>query len=545
MSATSEDVRRLAIARIKGVNRRLPRQDGGAEARATSAFAAVPVAKSIPLASDNPGFVGFRGVTAFDSESVGIAAEPPDQGLCVGNDTVFVMVNVAIIGYDTSGQKLSDPTDLNTFFSAPSSDFLTDPRCYFDSTSNTFFFSITDLGGFPGTLSGSSLLLGVMPADGSTVTTYQLDTVDDGTGGTPSHPHCPCFEDQPLLGADANGIYISGNEFPLDPESPFANGAQIYAINKADLVNLTATPGTVVFSAPIRIGRIVAFSVQPAASPAGQFESAHGGTEFFLSSLDPNGTRDSRVALWALTNTRAIPSSISGTPVRATNPTLRFRVLVGRLYGPPPAAVQEAKAGFTPLAGGNLETLATDDDRMQQAIFAGGKIYSALTTILRVNRAIHSGILYFVVRPVLLANGAVSGRILTRSYIASTGLDLFYPSVAVTTNGSAAMTFSLSGAGNFPSAGYLPLTTDVGDFLIHVAAIGAGPYDGLSGATGDGSPARWGDYSAAVADGDNLWMASEYVSGSCDDARYALDPTCGGIRASSSNWGTFAGRLTR
>jgi hypothetical protein len=346
-----------------------------------------------------------------------------------------------------------------------------------------------------------------------------------------------------LLGADANGIYISGNEFPLDPESPFSNGAQIYAINKADLVNLASTPGIVLFSAPIRIGPIVTSSIQPAISPAGQFQSAHGGTEFFLSSLDPNGTRDFRVVVWALTNTSAIPS-ISDSSIRATNPTLRFRVLAGRWYGPPPAATQEAKAGFTPLGGGSLETLETDDDRMQQTVFAAGKLYSALTTILRVNGAIHSGILYFVVRPVLLANGGVSGRILTRSYLASQDLNLFYPSVAVTANGSAAMTFSLSGASNFPSAGYLPLTTDVGDLMIHTAAVGMGPYDGLSGYTGNGSAARWGDYSAAVADGDNLWMASEYVSGSCNDAQYALDTTCGDVRATFSNWGTFVGRLT-
>jgi len=64
---------------------------------------------------------------------------------------------------------------------------------------------------------------------------YQIDTTDNGTGGTPNHPGCPCFGDQPRLGLDANNIYISTDEFSI--LGPAFNGTQIYAVSKADLIN--------------------------------------------------------------------------------------------------------------------------------------------------------------------------------------------------------------------------------------------------------------------------------------------------------------------
>ena len=75
-----------------------------------------------------------------------------------------------------------------------------------------------------------------------------MATTNDGTNGV-SHPGCPCFGDQPLIGADAKGFYVSTNEFPI-----FAagfNGAQVYAMSKAALaagtlpagLNLNATTG--------------------------------------------------------------------------------------------------------------------------------------------------------------------------------------------------------------------------------------------------------------------------------------------------------------
>ena len=455
--------------------------------------------------------------------------------------------------YDTSGNLTSGPFNLNSFFDVPSTDFLSDPRCYYDSATDTFFFSITDLGDFnpPIISTNSMLLLAVMSGGGSTVTNYEIDTTDDGTGGTPIHPNCPCFEDQPLLGADANGIYLSGNEFPIDPNNPAFNGGQIYAVNKADLVALNSPVGALVFQAPLRVGTLplstdYAASVQPAFSSGGVFASNNNGTEYLLSSLDFNGTHAARIAVWAITDTCSIPPG-SGTPACPGTPALSSKVLGSKSYSVPPSAQQES--GDIPLgdlSDGQLERLETDDDRMQQVIFATGNLYSAVTTGHTVGGALHAAILYFVVQPNVV-NGKIKGKILSQGYLIQSGLDLFYPSFGVTNSGQAAIVFSFSGANAFPSVGYAQLpATKKTPIVINTVVSGVGAYDGASGYPpfGGNGVARWGDYSAAVADGSNLWIAGEYVSGTCDSDAYAMDPTCGGTRGVYSNWGTFISELT-
>src|SRR4029077_7316634 len=61
---------------------------------------------------------------------------------------------------------------------------------------------------------------------------YSIDTSNDGLDGTPSHPGCPCLPDQPLLGANRDGVFIDTNEFQDNP-SFFFNGAKIYGVGRA------------------------------------------------------------------------------------------------------------------------------------------------------------------------------------------------------------------------------------------------------------------------------------------------------------------------
>ena len=72
---------------------------------------------------------------------------------------------------------------------------------------------------------------------------YRLPVQDDGTDGTPDHGcalnddgtgHGPCLGDYPHIGADANGIYVTTNEYAFFPTFVYM-GAQIYAFSKAAL----------------------------------------------------------------------------------------------------------------------------------------------------------------------------------------------------------------------------------------------------------------------------------------------------------------------
>jgi hypothetical protein len=526
------------------VNRRIPVNNSlpsktvaeGAVGRGTTAGLKIPQAASIPFATTNTfTFAGFEGVGEFDSDDANPTirgVEPPDQGMCVGNGKVIDIVNLVMEIYDTSGSRLAGPIALNSFFGVP--DFISDPRCYYDSNTDTFIFTITDLDMV--NESFSNLLVAVLPGSLSGGVVYNIDTTD-------TKSHCPCFEDQPLLGVDANGVYISGNEFPINPSDNTFYGAQIYAIDKADLLSESSTVDLLVFQNPLLLSGQTAASVQPAVTSPGQFAN---NTEFFLSSLDFTFTLDNRIAVWAMTNTCAIPS-FSGPPLCGGLPSLLApAVLNSRTYGVPVNASQ--KGGPHPLGQlvkNRLEELQTDDDRMQQVVLMNGTLYSALTTTLKVGGVIQAGILYFFVQPSAVA-GTVNGTITASGYVAHSGANLFYPSIGVTPDNSAAMVFSLSGRSNFPSVAYVPLSNDLGTLQIYFAQVGVSSYDGASGypAFGGNGVARWGDYSAAFTDGTNIWVTGEYVSGSCVLKQYKSDYTCGGTRGEFANWGTFIGEIT-
>ncbi len=112
---------------------------------------------------------------------------------------------------------------------------------------------------------------------------FQLDVTSDGDARFGS---CPCFGDQPLIGADKNGFYINTNAFSLSPFG-FFRGTQLYAISKKALE--TGTPPSV---SAVRFHNLdqaegPAFTIQPATVPPnGSFDLDNGGTEFFVSSLD-------------------------------------------------------------------------------------------------------------------------------------------------------------------------------------------------------------------------------------------------------------------
>ncbi len=223
--------------------------NGGASGALPAAALSVPSVKNTPVSLVNRGFFGFDALDHFDQRFAGTGAfvntqfslEPPDQGLCVGNGFVVETINTALAVYRTDGTLVAGPTALNQFFGlAPEvirstppvfGDFTSDPRCYFDAQTNRFFILLLQLDVDPatGNFTGPThQLLAVSksgdPTDG--FNRFVLDTTADGA-------NCPCFGDQPLLGADANGIYISGNAFSL-VDGRF-KGAQIYGISKVFL----------------------------------------------------------------------------------------------------------------------------------------------------------------------------------------------------------------------------------------------------------------------------------------------------------------------
>jgi hypothetical protein len=105
-----------------------------------------------------------------------------------------------------------------------------------------------------------------------------------------------------------------------------------------------------------------------------------------------------------------------------------------------------------------------------------------------------------------------------------------FPSIGVNAVGNGVVTFTLVGPDYYPSAAFAAIDKVNGAGPIQIASSGAGPEDGFSGyGAFGGRVARWGDYSAAVADSDgSIWFGVEYIPG--------------GTRTVLANWGTFIGR---
>jgi hypothetical protein len=111
------------------------------------------------------------------------------------------------------------------------------------------------------------------------------------------------------------------------------------------------------------------------------------------------------------------------------------------------------------------------------------------------------------------------------------------------------MAFTLVGDDSYPSAGYAAIDANVGVGDIHVAAAGLGPSDGFTSYkfyVGDPPRTRWGDYGAAAAVGNSIWIASEYIGQTCTLTQYETAPfgSCGGTRATLGNWDTRISKLT-
>jgi hypothetical protein len=466
--------------------------------------------------------VGFEGLTTVDTANTnGFVVTPPDQGLCAGHGYVLEIINLVLAVYDTSGGRLTVPESANAFFGAdPSTSFLTDPRCYYDRATQRWFISITNV--IDSATGRSNLFLAVSKTSdpGGDYFIYFIDTTEDGHNGTPANPGCttasPCYGDQPLLGADANGIYLTTNEFGVI--SNVFNGAQIYAISKAALEAGTASSLVHIGNLPLAEG--IAYSVQPASSPD-PGDKQDSGVEYFLSALDFFGTLDNRIAVWALTNTESL--DLQKPDVSLLNTVIRSEV-----YGQPPSVKQ--KAGPYPLGmalGEPEELVDAGNDRMQNTVFASGHLWAGLNTIVSDGTNTNVGIAYFDVKPNLNHKG-LSAKVQGQNYVAISGNSVIYPGIGVTEHGTVAAAFTVVGPSAFPSAAYAHLNP-AHAIGVNIVAPGAGPQDDFSGYPqfqGEGV-ARWGDYSWGVADGESLWLATEYIPG-------GIDPTM-----FFTNFGTF------
>ena len=511
--------------------------------------AGTAVAGTAPVSNRSPeDVVGAPGLNHHDERTADggnqFSLEPPDQGLCVGSGFVMEAVNDAIqVRSAATNQPITGVASLNQFFGLPRvitrttnpvtfGPESTDPKCAYDVDTKRFF--VTELildqdmvtGAFTGT---TAVLIAVSktsdPTQGFTV--FSIDTTNTGVAG---HPNCPCLGDQPLIGLDKNGFYVSTNEFPF-----FAagfNGAQIYAASK-QLLAAAANGGPIPALVTINAGALATpdsgstwYTIQPSTAVPTEDDAEYNassrqlhGVEYFLSALEFFGIGDTRVAVWALTNTDSLQTP---TP----NVQLQSKVVnTGTFYTGPPLMSQK----------GSIGQIKSNDDRMNQVVKYGNTLYGAVNTaITDVSGAQTAGIAYFGIKPVW-QKGALDGTVSLQGYVSVAGNNVVYPSIAVNGDGDGMMAFSLIGPDYYPSAAMVRFNAHEGpQGPISVVGAGVAPYASFGVVPGT-SAGRWGDYSATSDDNNNVWAAAEYIPVA------SFGAASNGGRA---NWGTFVWKYT-
>ena len=566
------------------------------------------------VTNSSPNLVtSFNGLDHFQNRFVAdggkqFSLEPPDQGLCVGSDGTYTRVmeilNDVTAVYDASGSIVSNggvPTSLNQFMHEGHSiirspltygEFETDPSCLYDAATQRWFaidFAIDQVpsGANAGKFTGANHLnLAVSntqdPAGAWTI--YNIPTEDDGTNGTPNHGcssgggtppayvtnPTACFADYPHLGADANGIYLTTNEYSFF--GPEFHGAQVYALDKSALAALAASVTATQFDTHDKDTFGFArngFTLWPSTTPGGGGDSASNCTEYFLSSNaaaeahdDGTGTPpaqpSTQLLTWAIDNTADVTSNPSAMKL-----TVAMNA-VG-LYAAPPQA--EQKSGNTPLrdcANNNAcsltlfgfkdpyaekpSTLDSNDTRMQQVTFAAGHLWGALDTAVGTSNGKQAGIEWFKTTPDN-SSGSVASALAAAGYLALGNDSLTYPAIGINSGGTGVMAFTVVGPDFYPSAGYALLGAG-GPGDVHIAAPGLGPDDGFTtlkveGATPGVARPRWGDYGAAVVWGGSVWIASEYIGQTCDFSTFKkTNFRCGNTRTALANWYTRISEVT-
>jgi hypothetical protein len=424
---------------------------------------------------------------------------PPDQGLCVGFDpgvagtkVVFQAINSALRETSVNNGPLPSAPLLGnkdvsfTNFWEPNA--FSDPRCFFDSSTSTFFFTVIGLLQSGPDKGNTSIDVAVFNASGFAV--YQIDSSFGGTD----------FGDQPHVGFDNNALYASTDEFNVPGTAYF--GAALFVISKSQLVATAPSPDLVSFG-PLSLAGIPILTLQPAIS------TTPTNTEYLLNSfpfadaaITPNPIAQ-QVGLWTVTHDIGVSNGHPGSV------TLTGVIIRSESYGFPVNAVSTG-TGVTDKNGITSEAfLNPDDSRMQQVQFINGHLWAALTTAISINNdpAARDGIAWFNIN-------AAAGSVSTQGYIASQGNYLIYPAILRTREGTTAISFTITSATINPSAAYVVRTSTSSHFgVIHIAASGFGPHLSFSDTIPVFGRPRWGDYSAAVLDpnGDDIWLATEYI----------------------------------
>jgi hypothetical protein len=398
--------------------------------------------------------VEFTGPTGAQSAFV-----PPDTMGAAGDEHVVALLNGRYSAYRKSdGQPVATST-LDQFWSdagvATSHSY--DPRIVYDAATDRWFA----LSAENANSAHAAFLVAVSKTSDPTAgwTAFRIDA--DATDAT--------WGDFPMLGLDAEGVYISSPAFPVNgPDAP--SGNNFVALPKADL--LAAVPS---------IANATFFPKQSLAKAGFQPQA--------VVNLDGGGT-PAKFYAGTLTFLGQIQQSEINGPITAPTFTGGGFIAVDAMPEPPDAEQPGPK-----------RNLDSGDSRFSSNLVLQNGVTWAVQSVNQDGRAAVRWLQLDPENDIVLDSGV----------IAADGLDLISPSIAVNEFDQIVIGMTGSGEEMFPSAYAV-----VGDLIGGVTTFGDLLLlaEGIDSYQNSSTRNRWGDYSATVLDPSDphaFWTFQEFA----------------------------------
>ena len=349
---------------------------------------------------------------------------------------------------------MNHAVDLNSFFGyAPAinrttgvrAQFVTDPSCLYDAATQRFFVVVLTLETFPNGAFTHVNHLDIAVSQTSNPTgawnIYRFDVTNDGTNTGGVNPG-PYLGDYPHIGADANGFYITTNAYPWCCNG-FCRRTDLRALEDAagrgrrerddaahrhlghgqcserrglDAARLHGLAGTVARNGLVRVvkrrNRVLpqlerggrsdtsddGYGWQPHVDPGrGLDADQHVVAEHRDAESQPQqqGARGEPVRRYRRRCVSPAPGRAPGTDVpqgfcinNTTTPTIAGVGCWRLLFTAPEPAHNEV-----------ISTPDSNDTRMQQVMYANGKLWGALDSAVTVGGPNRAGIAYYVINP--------------------------------------------------------------------------------------------------------------------------------------------------
>jgi IPT/TIG domain len=444
-------------------------------------------------------FSNIAGIThSGEHTSLGVDATPPDTQIAVSPTQVVEAVNTAALVMDHSGGSASE-YDLATVWNTlepgiESTQSISDPRIVWDAESQRWFVSMViyddALFASTGQAASAHSWIGLAVSTGTAPTAWTAYVLQSPAG---------ILLDQPILGVNSDKITASSDNFDFTSASTPFVGSQLWVANKAEMLSAAATLDVAASNADAN-----AFGYAPAVSRSATT------TEYVA--YNNFGAQPQAVSVIAL----------DGVPGVSTVTMTQHDIVI---CPPPTCAATDPQTGIPPAVAqpGSGVTVDAGDDRMDNAVWKNGRLYTAGSTGFDIGLGPQSALYVAAVD-----TGPLTLHDFDYLYSAL-GTSFTFPGVDVDANGLEFISFSRGSSSTYMSAGAFAYNVSTG------ALMSAGILHGGAGTSwydcGCGTPARWGDYNGAAVDPANpreVWTAGEFAA----------------TASAHDNWGTVLNRLT-